>query len=183
MSALLGPESGWLWCIDGRSTKPWQVMKTLSVARRVWVIYWIFIAAIILLLVVLLQIEQFGSVDELTHPVALIIPAATVWGFVSWLLVRRKMRLDGSSKESVGSEYLKAFLLRLAFAEASISLGIALAIYRHAFILYLYAIILGALPMALAAPPDRKIDQLQEHLTARGSSVDLRAAITAPRGK
>ena len=152
-------------------------MTGVPVHRIVWWIYWFFVASLLILLNTLLQIEPFGSFDELTTPLALLIPVATTWTLIGWPVLRRQMRVDGSNHAVVRSEYMKLFFLRLAFAEAPMMIGFAIASYNSTAILFLYAMVLGAVPFALAAPTERTIDRLQDELTTAGSSVDVRTAI------
>ena len=90
----------------------------------------------------------------------------------------RQLTFDWDSEVTARAEYLRFFFLRMAFSEAPVLLSFVLAVRAEAWIVYLFGLILGALPIALTAPSERSIDSIQARITSAGNPVDLRSALT-----
>ena len=135
------------------------------------------VIAYVFLGVVLSFAVQFGEVDDVFSTVYALVPAALVLGSIGWTFVRR-VAPQATDERSAAGEYTSRFLIRLASTEAPILLGFVLAfVGSGAAIRYWVGFAIGAVPLALAGPNDRSLDDYQSRLFDAGRSIDLRSAL------
>jgi len=126
-------------------------------------------------------IVPFGDVDDLFVWVYALVPAALLLGPVAWTFIRR-IAPQATAESSDAAEYTARFMIRLASTEMPILLGFVLAyVGSGAAIRFWFAFAVGALPLAIAGPYNRGLDDYQSRLINAGRSIDIRSALESPR--
>lgn len=147
---------------------------TIAKLRR---LYAIFVATLAVIGAVATVLLPFGVFDALTDPVYVMVPVAVVVG-VSISAFLRRARVVARDERSAAMEFTARTLVRMALAEAPMMVGFALSFVGDGgAIRYWAAVVIAALPFALAAPSDRALDSFQTRLIDAGIPVDIRAAL------
>jgi hypothetical protein len=138
-----------------------------------------FCAALLALLLVLVLTLQGTDPKPVPSFAPFAVLVAGALGLIGVLFLRSRP-LDGASSFALAVSYRTTFFLGMACSEAPALLGFVMAmIYRR---LWLYAIgmAVGFVGFALMAPTRSELDRRQGALSAGGSALDLRAALTSP---
>lgn len=85
--------------------------------------------------------------------------------------------LDGTSQERLLGTYRTRFMLRMAFTEAPLFVGLALSFAAQEWLPFLVGAGFTVVGLARLAPSDRNIAKDQELLYQQGSPCDLRSVL------
>ena len=129
--------------------------------------------------VLLVSIEVDAS--ALAEAIAVGVPA--VVGTVVVLLVpavseRARLRVD--SEDALVRSYFTRYILRIAFVDLPVIVGIVGWITTGNSVAYLVGVPFTLLAAARAAPTNQRLAVDQQEITEKGSSLQLRAALEKP---
>ena len=129
--------------------------------------------------VVLLSLDR----DASTFAEVVALGTAAVVGTVVVLLVpvvseRAPLRVD--SEESLVRSYLTRYILRIAFVDLPVLVGVAGWLATGNSVVYLIGVPFTLLAAARAAPTSQRIAIDQQEIADRGSSLQLREVLDKP---
>ena len=145
--------------------------------RPLWSLFRAFLTGLLFFLVVVLLVLDTGGPSDGPGWFAYVLGGGSFVGVLG-VFYAKSRPLDLSSAEAVARSFRSAGVLGMAFAEGPALLGFMGAFIVEELWPYLVGLAVSVACLGVMAPMGREIDRRQQQITAQGSPLSLRHALS-----